>query len=118
MVVTGSFLTVLWLHFIPLATERNQHITITVIDQDDSSQSYSVDTNAAYLKEAAESVLSIEGEDTKNGYAVYTINGVTADYRKEQAYWAIYVNGEYGNYAIDQQPVTDGDTYAFVYESY
>lgn len=118
LVAAVSLLTVLRLHFIPRGTEGEKHITITVTDQDGSSKSYPVDTDAAYLKEAAETVLSIQGEKTGNGYTIYTINGVTADYRKGNVYWAIYVNGKYGNYAVDQQPVTDGDTYAFVYESY
>ena len=34
------------------------------------------------------------------------------------AYWAIYVNDEYGMYSLDTQPVTDGDSYALVYETY
>ncbi len=49
---------------------------------------------------------------------LYTVNGLTADFTTGNAYWAIYVNGEYGSYGLSQQPVTDGDTYAIVYETY
>ena len=116
MVVTVTFLTMLRVHFVRQTEAGEKHITITVTDAEGASKRYPVDTDAEYLKEAAESVLTLDGEETANGYTVYSINGVTADYRTEHVYWAIYVNGDYGNYAIDRQPIADGDAYAFVYE--
>ena len=61
---------------------------------------------------------SYEGSDGDYGLYIDTINGLTADYATDGAYWSIYVNGEYGSYGADSQPVTDGDTYQFVYETY
>jgi hypothetical protein len=46
------------------------------------------------------------------------VNDVTADYNADGAYWAFYVDGEYCQYGIDQQPVNDGETYAIVYTIY
>ncbi len=72
-----------------------------------------------YLLEALQSVAEIDGEESPEyGYTLYTVNGLTADFTTGNAYWAIYVNGEYGSYGLSQQPVTDGDTYAIVYETY
>lgn len=118
LVLAAALLVGLWLYFSPRGTTGEKHITITVTYQDGTSESYDADTDAEYLKEAAESVLSLEGEDTQYGYSVYTINGVSADFQNKNVYWAIYVNGEYGNYSIDRQPIADGDAYAFIYESY
>lgn len=117
LVLAAALLTGLWWFTTSHGTASAKHITITVTGQDGATQSYPVDTDAAYLKEAAESVLTLEGKETSYGFAVYSINGETADFEKGSAYWAIYINGEYGNYGIDQQPVTDGDTYGFVYET-
>ena len=58
-----------------------------------------------------------EGTDSDYGIMINTINGVTADYNVDGAYWAIYVNGEYGQYGADTQPVADGDAFQFVYET-
>ncbi len=117
LVLAAVILAGVWWFAAPHASAGEKHITITVTGQDGTTQSYPVDTDAAYLKEAAESVLTLEGEETKYGFAVYSINGETANFETDKAYWAIYVNGEYGDYGIDQQPVTSGDTYAFVYEN-
>ncbi|WP_283607974.1 DUF4430 domain-containing protein [Faecalispora anaeroviscerum] len=117
-VVAAIVLSGMWWFFSPRGTTGNKDITITLTNQQGSSRDYKVSTDAEYLKEAAESVLTLGGKDSKQGFAVYSINGETADFEKTKAYWAIYVNGAYGKYSVDKQPVTDGDTYAFVYESY
>lgn len=46
---------------------------------------------------------------------VETVNGVTADWNVDQSYWAFYVNGEYCNYGIEEQPVANNDTFQIVY---
>ena len=58
-----------------------------------------------------------EASDSGYGLFVNSVNGVTADYSTTGTYWAIYVNGEYGQYGIDQQPVNDGDVFRLAVES-
>lgn len=42
------------------------------------------------------------------GYGLFvdTINGETANYNVDGSYWAAYVNGKYGQYGVDSQPVS------------
>ena len=47
--------------------------------------------------------------------AVKVVNGETADFNVDSAYWSVLVNGEYGNYGISQQPVHDGDVFTIAY---
>ena len=108
----------IWWRYAEKLTTGSKSIVITVTYEDKTQQNYELKTDAEYLKEAAETVLTLDGEDTQYGYTVYAINGVEANFNDGNAYWALYVNGEYGNYGVDSQPVTDGDTYAFVYETY
>ena len=58
-------------------------------------------------------------ESSTSDYGMYisSVNGLKADDTKK-TYWAIYVNGEYGQYGADSQPVNDGDEYALKLESY
>jgi len=79
-----------------------------------------VHTDAEYLAQVFDEVdgLTVEGDTTEYGLYITTVNDVTADYNVDGAYWAIYVNGDYGMYGADQQPVTDGDKYTLKYEVY
>ena len=105
-----------WLALRPQASAGAKDIVISVTYADGTTERFDVSTDAEYLREAAESVLTLEGEMGQYGFALYAVNGVKADFNKDGAYWAVYVDGEYGQYGVDAQPVTDGSTYAFVYE--
>lgn len=98
------------------AAAAGKNVTIEVVSQDGSSVSYDVATEQEFLKGAMDE-LAEGGEfsyEEENGM-VMTVNGVTADYEKDQAYWAIYVNDEFGQYGIADQPLADGDTYKLEY---
>ena len=105
-------------HFSPKAQEGEKHITISIVDDTGAQTDYTLDTDAEYLLEALDAVADIDGEEGEYGYTLYTVNGVTADFNTGNAYWAIYVNGEYGSYGLSQQPVNDGDAFSIVYETY
>lgn len=99
------------------AVEGEKNITIEVVMSDSTSSLYKVNTDAEYLIEAMEDAdgLTFEGEEGIYGLSVSTINGVRADYTLDGAYWGFFVNGEYCNYGVSQQPVEDGDAFSIVY---
>ena len=107
-----------WLAFGPETTVGEKRITVAVVYADGTREEYPVTTDAEYLKDATDEVLTLEGEMGQYGFTLYTVNGVTADFTKDSAYWAIYVDGEYGQFGVDAQPVTDGSEYVFAYEKY
>ena len=95
------------------------NVTIEVVDADGHTESYEVATDGEYLidamDDAGELGFTYAGEDSDYGIYLTTINGVTADYSVDASYWAIYVNGEYGMYGADSQPLAEGDVYSFTY---
>ena len=99
------------------AVEGEKDITIEVVMDDGNATVYEVNTDAQYLIEAMQEAdgLTFEGEEGVYGMSVSTINGVRADYTLDGAYWGFYVNEEYCNYGISQQPVEDGDAFRIVY---
>jgi hypothetical protein len=107
--------------FGPKAQEGSKSVVVEVVDDTGASKEYTEKTDAEFLKEVMDELskstdFSYEGTDSEYGLYITAVNGITADYNTDGAYWAIYVNDEYGMYGADQQPVVDGDHYSFVYE--
>ena len=97
----------------------SKHITIEVKSADGSTVSDIVSTDADYLRQAMDEAggLTYSGTESEYGMMVEVVNGEQAVYAEDNAYWAFYVDGEYGQYGIDSQPVEDGVTYSIVYEA-
>lgn len=109
--------------FGPKAASGSKSVTLEVVDNNGGSKIYKTKTDAEYLvglmaELAANKDFSYQGDESEYGIYINTINGVTADYSVDGSYWAIYVNGEYGMYGADAQPVADGDTYKLEYTIY
>ena len=105
-------------HFAPKAEAGEKHITLTIRFPEEE-KTYELDTQAEYLLEVLDSVAEIDGEESAEfGDTLYTIDGVTADFTTDSAYWAIYVDGEYGTLNLASQPVTDCGSYTIAYETY
>jgi hypothetical protein len=58
----------------------------------------------------------IEGEDSEYGLYIKKVNGVTADFDKDKAYWAFYINGEYAMTGVDTTKIDPDVTYKLKYE--
>lgn len=95
----------------------SKEITIEVVNRAQETTDYNLKTDAEYLRQAMEEAegLTFSGEESEFGMVVDTVNGESADYNTDGAYWAFYVNGEYCNYGIDTQPVLNGDTFTITY---
>ena len=105
--------------FAPQTTEGAKAITIEVTDHAQKNTTYVVHTDAEYLIDAMKDTpkLTFSGYEGPYGLTLTAINGVTADWDKDNAFWCIYVNGEMSNYGIETQPVADGDVFLFQYTS-
>ena len=103
----------------PAASSGTKAYRLTVCDDAGTEKSYSGKTDTAYLAELFQEIdgLSVIGEEGPYGFTIVTVNGLTAD-SSVSAYWAIYVNGDYGQYGASEQPVNDGDEFALKYENY
>lgn len=100
--------------------EGTKEITIEVVDDKETSTVYEVKTDAEYLIGAMEDAkdLTFDGSEGQYGFTVTEINGVVADFTVDSSYWSFYVNGEYCNYGVSEQPVNDGDAFRIVYSTY
>ena len=88
--------------------------TFVVTDLEGKETSFDITTQKATVGEALLDQGLIEGEDGEYGLYVTTVNGVSADWDKDQTYWAFYIDGEYAMTGVDATEVTAGATYSMV----
>ncbi len=121
LAVLVALFAVIWNQNKPVSTQGAKAFTVEVTGESGETKSYTGRTDAEFLRglmdELAEKGdFSYEGSEGDYGLMITTINGEEAIYENDGSYWAIYVNGEYGNFGADQQPVEDGGVYGFVHE--
>lgn len=122
LMVTGFLCLILLLGCVYLTFQEksvagSKTVTIEVIDQEEQSTSYTVKTDAEYLRQAMDEAegLTYSGTEGPYGLMVIEINNQRADYATDGAYWSFYVNGQYCNYSVDQQPIADQDIFQIIY---
>ena len=95
--------------------EGSKAITIEVVGKEKEA-TYELKTDAKYLAEAMDEAkgLTYKMEDGM----ILTVNEETADFSKDSSYWSLYVNGDYGMYGANEQPVEDGDIFLIEYTVY
>lgn len=120
LVVVLAAMATVFLIFRPKPAEGSKSITIEVINSTKESKMYELKTDAEYLRQAMEEAKGLEFSGTESaefGLTLETVNGEDTDFNNG-SYWGIFVNGEYGMYGVDSQPVYDGDEFQLVYTTY
>ncbi len=86
-----------------------KEIGVTIVFADKTEKSYTINTDAEYL---AEALLEEEIIEEKSADGMYTvIAGERADYTLDKSWWCLYTNGEMANAGINDQIITDGDSF-------
>jgi len=94
------------------ANEGYKNIVVQVEHLVGDKTEFKFKTKAEYLREALENMGLVQGSESTYGLWVETVDGETADESKEQ-WWGYTVNGEFAQYGVDDQVITDGDIYVF-----
>ena len=93
----------------PAAASVSFKVIVTDLDGNESSFEYT--SSAASVGEVLVAEGLIEGHETEYGLYIDTVNGITADWDKDQTYWAFYINGEYATTGIDGTEIAADTTY-------
>ena len=110
-----------WKVFGAKTTQGAKSYTLTVQDDQGDKKVYEGYTDAEYVRGALEELektedFTLEGSESDYGLYIEKVNGLEADYNKDGAYWALYMNGEYAQNGIDTQPVRNKDEITLSYE--
>lgn len=85
------------------------------VKAEEKSVTFTIKTDKEILGEALVDNKIISGEKGAYGLYVKVVNGITADYDKDQSYWAITKNGESVMTGVDGIQILDGEHYELVY---
>lgn len=110
-------LALVYLVFSEKPVSGSKAITITVVNSAAQEKAFPVRTDAQYLRQAMDECRGLTYSGTEGPYGIMldTVNGERVVYSENGAYWSVTVNGQYGNYGIDEQPVEDGDAFVIAY---
>ena len=76
---------------------------------------FTINTDADTVGDALLALDLIAGEESSYGIYVKVVNGMEADYDKDQRYWALMINGEYAMSGVDTTEIEEGVVYRLVY---
>ena len=86
-----------------------------VTDDQGYDSLFRIHTDEKYVGQALMNVGLIAGEEGDYGLYVKVVNGITADYDTDKAYWAFYVNNEYAMTGVDKTEVKADAEYHLKY---
>ncbi len=93
-------------------------VTVTIEITDDKGEKTSKEYSSSTAKTLADILKEnnlVEGEDSEYGFYITAVNGITADYNTDGAYWALYKNSEYMMTGADGETLEAGAVYGLVY---
>lgn len=99
----------------PATSEGAKTITVEVVHKDASTKTFTYHTDEEYLGPVLVAEGLVEGDDSEWGLMITTVDGETADWSADGAYWAFYVGDQYASLGVDSTPVNDGDAFSLVY---
>ena len=99
----------------PETSQGSKAFTVEVVHADGSSKTFEYRTDEDYLGAILQAEGLITGEMGPYGLEIHEVDGERAIWAEVGAYWAIFVNGEYGMTGVDTTPVNDGDVFKLEY---
>ena len=111
--VVALFLTV---YFVtrPSGTEGSKTFTLTVVHANGSQRNETITSSRQFLAEALRDEGIIGDEGIESGMYV-TVDGETANWDPDQAYWSIYIGEEYAMSGLNDIAIEDGAAYKLAY---
>ncbi len=86
-----------------------------VVKAEEKSVAFTIKTDKNTVGEALIENKLISGEQGAYGIYVKFVNGIEADYNKNQSYWAFFKHAEGLMTGVDGEQITEGARYELVY---
>lgn len=103
----------------PETVEGGKNVTIVIVHADGTQKNLEYATDAEYLVDVLLEHELVTGYSSEEyGYTIESVDGVTADWATDGAYWALYVGEEYATTSAAGIVLEDGGVYKLVYEKF
>lgn len=99
----------------PETTQGSKTITVEVIHSDETTKTFTYHTDEEYLGTVILDEGLVEGDMGDFGLYITVVDGETAIYEENGAYWSLYIGEEYAMTGADTTPISDGDLFKLVY---
>lgn len=115
LIVVAAILAGLYFLFRADPPEGDKTVTVKVVHADQSEKEFTYETDDEYLGELLTEEGLVEGEVSEYGMYITKVDGEQAVFETDNAYWALYENGDYASTGADQTVLDDGDEFSLVY---
>ena len=103
----------------PEAVEGGKTVTVLIIHKDGTEKKLEYATDLEYLSELLLEKELVTGYASEEfGFTIESVDGVTADWSTDNAYWALYEGDEYATASAAGIVLVDGGVYKLVYETF
>lgn len=103
----------------PQAVEGSKQVTIQIIHKDGTEKKLEFGTDHAYLADLLLEKELVTGYSSEEyGFTIESVDGVTADWALDGAYWALYEGDAYATTSAAGIVLVDGGVYKLVYETF
>ncbi len=85
------------------------------VEAEDTKVLFTVHTDKETVGEALMEHDLVTGEDGQYGLFIHAVNGIVADFDKDQHYWAFFIGDEYAATGVEKTAITEGAAYRLVY---
>ena len=119
LVLVIALMAGLYLTTRPKAEDGSKQVTIRIIHKDGTEKTLEYGTDHAYLADLLLEKELVTGYASEEfGFTIESVDGVTADWATDGAYWALYEGEEYATASAAGIVLTDGGVYKLVYETF
>lgn len=103
----------------PQGVAGGKQVTVTIIHKDGTEKNLEYATDLEFLSELLLEKELVTGYASEEyGFTIESVDGVTADWEKDSAYWALYEGEEYATTSAAGIVLTDGGVYKLIYEAF
>ena len=86
-----------------------------MVDDKGESTKFTIETAEEFLRGALEQEKLVEGEDGPYGLYIKKVNGISADYNTDGAYWQVFEGETAAMTGVEKIKLKDGGLYKLVY---